>query len=169
MKRVFMAVDVSNIYYCAQTKHGGKVDYVKLYEYAGGYGSVVMANAYGAQKSHEAEAFIHCIREAGYTPHYKVPKAYTRDGGGTRHKADWDVGICIDTVNAILHRDIDLVILVTADGDLTPLVEWVKARGVEVVIIGANISRDLRRAATEYLEIPKSLIEDHNDATDKAT
>ena len=163
-KRIGVFVDISNLYYCVRNGfHGRHLDYKKYYDFIKPMGEVQVAIAYGAQMEQEASSFIHCLREIGYTPKYKVPKSYGNDQK-LKRKADWDVGIAVDMINMVLAGRIDMVVLGCADGDLAPAVEWVMSRSVDVIILGSGISRDLKDAATKWIEIPESLLEDKKSA-----
>jgi uncharacterized LabA/DUF88 family protein len=72
-------------------------------------------------------------------------------------KADWDVGLAIDVVR-IVDR-VDQVVIGSADGDLAPLVEWVKEQGCRCIVFACNISRELRDVADEVIEIDDALLE----------
>lgn len=72
-------------------------------------------------------------------------------------KADWDVGLAIDVVR-IVDR-VDQVVIGSADGDLAPLVEWVKEQGCRCIVFACNISRELRDVADEVIEIDEALLE----------
>ena len=74
-------------------------------------------------------------------------------------KADWDVGIAIDMVTTVEGNSIDMMIICTADGDMTPAVEWVISKGINVIILACGISRDLKNTATKFIEIPESFLE----------
>jgi len=160
-KRIGVFVDVSNLYYCISKKFDKrKLDYRKYMKFIQDFGSISHAIAYGAQLKNEAVGFIHCLKQIGFEPKYKSPKDY-HNKDNFKRKADWDVGIAIDVVRMIDH--LDMVILGTADGDLTPLVEWVKERGVEIVVLSCGISRELKDVANKYIEIPESMLEDARD------
>ena len=162
MRRIVIAADVSNLYYCIGMKYPKrKLDYWAYRKYVDDLGTVVLAMAYGAQINNEAAGFIHCLREAGYTPKYKAPKTYRSDDK-LRRKADWDVGIAMDLVRLALDKQYDMLVLGSADGDLCPLVEWLKELGIIVIILACGISRDLRLLADQAIEIPESLLENKN-------
>jgi uncharacterized LabA/DUF88 family protein len=163
MKRIAVFADVSNLYYCVGKRFGGrKLNYATYMEYIKDLGEIQEAIAYGAQLKQEARGFIHCLRQAGFTPRYKTPKSYVNDGD-TRRKADWDVGIALDMVNQA--ERVDMMILGSADGDLTPAVEWVQARGVTVIVLASGISRELKQVANEFIEIPESMLEEPRGPT----
>jgi uncharacterized LabA/DUF88 family protein len=162
MKRLAVFVDVSNIYYCVGKRFNGrKLDYAKYIEYVRGLGDIHEAIAYGAQIGDEARGFIHCLKQLDFTTRYKTPKAYTNDDV-VRRKADWDVGITLDMVNLV--DRVDLMILGTADGDLTEAVKWVQARGVKVLVVASGISRELKKQADEFVEIYEDMLEEPKES-----
>jgi uncharacterized LabA/DUF88 family protein len=158
VKSIAIFADVSNIYYCLRKKFGPerKLDYGKYLEYVKKLGEIHEAVAYGAQMGNEARGFIFCLEQLGFTAKYKTPKTYQNEGR-IRRKADWDVGITIDMVNQA--DRVDIMVLGTADGDLAPAAEWVQARGVKVIVLASGISRELKNIATEWIEIPESMLE----------
>ena len=152
-------IDVSNFYHCVSKRFNGRrLSYEEYYKFIQDLGEVVVATAYGAQQSDEAEEFISRLREIGFTPKYKKVKTY-KDKGKTRKKADWDVGMAIDIVRMVNSDKLDRIILGTADGDLAPLVTWCRDEGVEVIILACKISGELRRSANNSIEIFEGLIE----------
>jgi uncharacterized LabA/DUF88 family protein len=158
MKRIGMFVDVSNLYYCIQKKFPKrKLDYRKYKRFVEDLGDIHQAIAYGAQMSRQADGFKYCLEQIGYTAKYKTPKVYVAADGSEKRKADWDVGIAMDMVSMI--DRFDMIILGSGDGDMLPVVEWCMRRGVDVVILATGISKDLKRYATQAIEIPESLLE----------
>ncbi len=161
MKRVGIFADVSNLYYCIRLKFKErKLDYKKYYNFCADLGEITQAVAYGAQVGTEALNFIHCLREVGFATKYKQPKSYS-DGVRLKRKADWDVGIAIDIVS--MADRLDLIVLGSADGDLSPVVSWARQRGIDVIVFGCGISRELKDVSTKYIEIPESLLEGQRD------
>ena len=159
MKRILVCADISNLYYCISKKYEGRrLDYSKLLKNVSDLGEIQKSIAYGAQMGKEASAFIHCLKKLGFETKYKEPRIFYSPGV-VRRKADWDVGIAMDIVNAIDMKSVDMVVLGTADGDLSPCVEWARARGVDVVILACGISRELKKTATTFIEIPESYLE----------
>ena len=160
MKRILVCADISNLYYCISKKYEGRrLDYSKYLKSISDLGEIQKSIAYGAQMNKEASAFIHCLKKLGFETKYKEPKVY-RTPTMIRRKADWDVGIAMDIVNAVELKSVDMIILGTADGDLAPCVEWARARGVDVVVIACGISRELKKTATSFIEIPGSYLEE---------
>jgi len=153
MTRIGLYVDVSNLYFCLYNNLKGKLNYSALLEFLDPLGDLRIKKAYGAQVKEEASGFIKLLEGLGFETFYKAPKYF-----GAKHvgKADWDVGLAIDVIKDL--DEVDMVILATADGDMTPLAEYTIALGKEVVVIGSNISKELQDACTTYIELPSSLI-----------
>lgn len=150
MKRLGVFLDVGNLYYCIGKKYDKrKLDYRKYLAFLKEIGESVRATAYGCQMNNEATGFIHCLKAIGLQTKFKTVKT---------HRDDWDVGIAIDMVR-MLDR-VDTIILGSADSDLAPAVEYAVQAGVEVIVIACGISKDLKDAATDFIEIPESLLED---------
>ena len=153
MKRIGLYIDVSNLYFCLYNNLKGKLNYAELLSFLKPLGDMVLMKAYGAQVKDEAAGFIKLLHELGFETNYKAPKYF-----GAKHvgKADHDVGIAMDIVEDLW--DLDMVILATADGDMTPLAKYIRKHDKDVVIIGSNISKELSEAVTQYIEIPSSLV-----------
>ena len=155
-RRIGVFMDVSNLYYSTINKFNGrKLNYQKYLDYIKDLGDVVKAIAYGAQLKDEAKSFISCLNNMGFDIKYKKPKMWVSKGK-VKRKADWDVGIAMDMVK--YHKDLDLIILGTADGDLAPVVEWIIEMDTKIVILGSGISSELN-ALTTCIEIPESFME----------
>lgn len=80
---------------------------------------------------------------------------------GTK-KADWDVGMAVDAIR--MAGLLDVIILVTGDGDFVPLVNYLKwglGRVVEVSAFGRSASAKLKEAADVFVDldqIPKVIL-----------
>lgn len=153
MNKIGLYVDVSNLYFCLYNNLKGKLNYAKLIDFLSPLGDICIAKAYGAQVNNEAEAFIETLQSLGFETHYKHPKYFGQTHTG---KADWDVGIAIDIVKDL--EKVDMVVLATADGDMSPLASYVIEKGKQIVVIGSNISKELQENVTKYIEIPNSLV-----------
>ncbi len=75
--------------------------------------------------------------------------------GGLK-KADWDVGITIDAVR--IAPSVDVVVLLSGDGDFIQLVEYLKNQGkrVEVVAFGRSVSTKLKEVVDEFIDLEKN-------------
>lgn len=172
VNRVFVGVDVSNLYYCVKKKYSGrKVDYRKLYLHCTeSYGQVYRAVAYASEMQGAAKEFFDCIRCFGYQVKVKPGKEYTYQVPGSEEtykkiKANWDVGMAIDIIRHV-HR-IDDLVLVTADGDMAELAKFMKEHGVRVHVVACQISKDLREVCDSSLEVGPALLEDERAKADE--
>jgi uncharacterized protein (TIGR00288 family) len=72
--------------------------------------------------------------------------------GGAK-KGDWDVGIAIDAIS--MAPKLDVVVLVTGDGDFIPLIEYLQFLGqrVEVMAFSETASAKLKEAADDFFDL----------------
>lgn len=152
-QRVGVFVDVQNLFYSARALHHGKMNFKKLLETIVGGRELTRAIAYIVQKQDSDQSgFVDALKRLGYE--IKSKELRIRLDGTA--KGDWDMGIAIDAL-AIASK-LDVVVLVSGDGDFVPLVEMLKAQGcrVEVVSFEKSSAAELLTAATEYIPIEKS-------------
>src|SRR5438477_230550 len=77
-------------------------------------------------------------------------------------KADWDVGMAVDAIR--MSSFLDVIIIVTGDGDFIPLVDYLKwgaGRLVEVAAFKRSASQKIQEAADRFInieEIPRAVI-----------
>lgn len=152
-QRVGVFVDVQNLFYSARALHHGKMNFKKLLEFIVHGRKLTRAIAYLVHKSDVDQSnFTDVLERLGY----EIKKKELRIRLDGTAKGDWDMGIAIDAL-AIASK-LDVVILVSGDGDFVPLVEMLKAQGckVEVVSFDKSTARELISAATEYIPIEKT-------------
>lgn len=156
-KRVFIAVDVSNLFCCVRNKFDKKIDYQKFLRHCAKFGEIYQSAAFAASLKGEGEPFFKRLRYLGFRVHVKEVKEYQGKDGRAIRKADWDVGIAM-SIARVIDR-VDIVVLGTADGDLLPVLEFCHEKGVQVVIVGCNISSTLRDKADICVEITEDMLE----------
>ncbi|HBD05771.1 TPA: hypothetical protein DCZ32_04930, partial [Candidatus Uhrbacteria bacterium] len=116
--------DVQNMYYSARNIFQKKVNFENIVKDAVGKRKLVRAIAYAVgTKTAEEQPFIDALQSTGIETRQKVLAEY--DSG--QKKADWDVGIAIDAIKML--DMVDVVVLVSGDGDFIPLVEYIQSRG----------------------------------------
>ena len=121
-KKAAIFVDVQNIYYTTQEAFGRKFDYRKLWRKLNSEFDIVIANAYAIHRGDDKQLkFQDALKSIGFTVKRK-PYIQRRDGSA---KGDWDVGITIDVLEAA--RKVEVIILLSGDGDFDMLLEKVKA------------------------------------------
>ena len=113
--------------------------------------SLAPANGDGGAGGMSSEAsFFEALEKAGLELRMKDLQIYA---GGLK-KGDWDVGLTVDVIRMMPF--LDVIILVTGDGDYIPLVNYVKWAGGRVVEIASfrrSASSKLVEAADEFVNI----------------
>lgn len=122
MKKIGVFVDVQNIYYTCRDVYGRQFDYRKLLQRVGRGGEVVIANAYTSDRNDDKQRkFQDALRHMGFNVKLK-PYIQRKDGTA---KCDWDIGITIDILDAA--KDLDIVVLLSGDGDFDILMKKIRA------------------------------------------
>lgn len=180
-QRVGVFIDVVNLYHSAKNMYHGRVNYAELMKHLVAGRHLVRAMAYvvksegiepqhaesvkvhpahttsGANLSSEG-AFFEALEKAGLELRVKDLQIYA---DGTK-KGDWDVGMTVDAIRQAPF--LDVIVLVTGDGDFLPLVDYLKwgaGRMVEVAAFRRSASAKIQEAADRFInieEIPRILI-----------
>lgn len=151
--RIGIFVDVPNVVYAAERLRV-KVDFGKLLQFIRRDRELVRASAYAPisddpTEQLETQKFVQPFVGLGYRIVTKPLKRYA-DGS---MKANFDVELAMDVLT--MADRLDVVTIVSGDGDFRRLVELVAIKGVrvEVVAFGQSTASELRTAADEYTDI----------------
>ncbi|MDQ6694057.1 MAG: NYN domain-containing protein [Chloroflexota bacterium] len=143
-------VDVSNLFYSAKSSNV-EVNYCRLLEHAVAGRDLIRASAYTGvdPENPNQRKFIDFLRSNGYKVICKDIHKY--EGG--RIKANLDIEIAVDIM--LLSANLDVVVLVSGDGDFVRLVDAIQSKGVrcEVVGFGISTSNELIEIADQFTEI----------------
>lgn len=150
-QRVAAFVDIQNMYHSAKNLYGANVNFSQILRDAVGNRQLVRAIAYVVRaEGPKEQAFFDALEKSGFELKVKDIQIYA---GGAK-KADWDVGMAIDALTIAKH--VDVVVLITGDGDFTPLVSYLQNNEgnlVEVVAFGRSCSSRLIEWADKFLDI----------------
>ncbi len=183
-QRVGIFIDVQNLYHSAKHLHRGRgrVNYRELIGFLAGDRQLVRAIAYAveseavlaeraadeekkgeaakkavakvAQASEEEKSseknFFAALEDAGIELRLK-PLQIFADGS---KKADWDVGMAVDAIRTA--PGLDVVILVTGDGDFVPLVDYLRfglGKYVEVAAFRPSTSAKMQTIADRFIDL----------------
>jgi uncharacterized LabA/DUF88 family protein len=150
-QRVGVFVDVANMYYSAKNLYGGaKVDFGKVLKDSVSGRRLVRAFAYVIKADIEPEqAFYEALTKQGYEVRAKDLQVFF---GGAK-KGDWDVGICMDAIR--MAPKLDVVVLVSGDGDFVDLIDYLRGQGLRTEVIGfkRTTSSRLIDEADEFLDL----------------
>ncbi len=153
--RVGVFIDVQNMFYAAKKLDGARLDYESILDLIVGKRRLIMALTYVVESPEiDQSGFISLLKKKGYQVRRKELKSFT-DGTA---KGDWDMGIAIDIIEAA--QELDVVALVSGDGDFVSLVHLVKRLGpiVELYAFGHNLSSELRETADKFVEIGNEML-----------
>jgi len=140
--RVGVFVDVSNMYHSAKNLYKSRVNFRELLKIATAGRELVRAVAYVVKSDTEEEkAFFDALEKAGFELKSKDLQIFP---GGMK-KGDWDVGVAIDAIS--LSKQLDVVVIVSGDGDYEPLLEYLKFSGVIVEVVGFDRSTSAKTMA----------------------
>jgi len=149
-QRVGVFIDTQNMYYSARNLFKRKVNFKNIVLDAVADRKLIRATAYVvATEDGQEKPFFEALEKAGIEA---VAKDLQEYASGAK-KADWDVGLAIDVVKML--DMLDVVVLVSGDGDFQPLVEYVHSRGrmVEVMSFGQTTSGKLRAMAKDFTDL----------------
>ena len=159
LPRVGVFVDVPNVMYAAERRHV-TIDFGLLLGLLSRTRELVRASAYAPisddpQVPLAGQKFVQPFVDYGFRI---VTKPLKRFADGSV-KANFDVELAIDILT--MSDRLDIVSLVSGDGDFRRLVELVASKGVrvEVVAFAESISAELRAVADEYIDLGAHLEE----------
>lgn len=151
-QRVAVFIDTQNMYHSAKHIYSARVNFGALVDAAVSNRPVVRAIAYVAKsKTGEEHGFFDALIQHGIELKVKDVQEFASG----EKKADWDVGMAVDAMAIAISGRVDVVILVTGDGDFCPLADYLKANGIlcEVVAFGSSTNAQLKERADSFLDL----------------
>ncbi len=151
-QRVGVLIDVQNLYHSAKNLYKAKVNFKEVLRVAVAKRKLVRAIGYVIQtESGEEKPFFEALGRLGIETKSKNLQIFF-DG---LKKADWDVGLAVDAIR--LSLSLDVIVLISGDGDFIPLVEYLKNQGkqVEVIAFGRSASSALKETADDFIDLSK--------------
>jgi len=151
-QRVGVFVDVQNMYYSAKNLYNSKVNFVEILKMAVKDRELIRAITYVIKADVNDESnFFDTLESFGYEVKAKDLQVFY----GGHKKGDWDVGIAMDIMK--LASKLDVVVLVSGDGDFKELLEHASALGcrTEVIAFGKSASIKLKETANLFTDLDK--------------
>lgn len=153
-QRVGVLVDIQNMYYGARVLFKKKVNFGSILKEAVEDRKLIRAIAYGiATIEGQEEKFFEALSKQGFEVKTKDLQIFP---GGAK-KGDWDVGLAIDAIK--LSKSLDVVVLVSGDGDYLPLIEYLQNTTgcrVEVIAFLESANRKLVEAVDKFTNISEN-------------
>jgi uncharacterized LabA/DUF88 family protein len=149
-QRVGVFIDVQNMYYSAKNLYNCRVNFGHIVETAVADRQLVRAIAYVVRAgAPEEQTFFDALTKLGIETKERELQIFF---GGAK-KADWDVGMVVDAIR--LSPKLDVVVLVSGDGDFIPLLEYLKNMGVqtEVMAFRETTSTKLTESADDFIDL----------------
>lgn len=150
-QRVGILIDVSNMYHSAKNLYNKRVNFKEVLKDAVAGRKLIRAIAYVIKTETEEETpFFEALSQLGFEVKMKDLQIFA---GGAK-KADWDVGITVDAIK--LAEKLDVIVLVTGDGDYIPLVNYLQnTKGclVEVMAFRQTASSKLIEEADDFTNL----------------
>ena len=153
LPKVAIFLDVPNLIYAAE-QMGVRVHFGRLLDYLTEGRQLVRATAYAPitddpATRFEAQRFVAPVIGQGYKI---VSKPWKRFADGSM-KANFDIELAVDILT--MSDRLDIVVLLSGDGDFRRVVELVESKGVrvEVVAFAASTAMELRAVADSYTDL----------------
>lgn len=150
-QRVGIFVDVSNMYHSAKNLHHRRVNFAEVLKAGVAGRKLIRAIAYAIKtKTGEEDNFVEALSNQGFEVRTKDLQIFI---SGAK-KADWDVGITVDAIK--MANKLDVIVLVTGDGDYLPLVQYLREHYgclVEVLAFKKTCSSKLAEEADDFTDL----------------
>lgn len=148
-QRVGIFIDTQNLYHSARNLYNARVNFANIVGDALAGRKLIRAISYViTTEAGDERPFFDALKKLGIETKTKNLQIFY---GGAK-KADWDVGLAVDAIK--LAPKLDVIIIVSGDGDYVPLVEYLKAQAqVEAMGFGKSTSGQLREAVDEFIDL----------------
>lgn len=154
-QRVAVFVDAQNMYHSARNLYSGRVDFKAVLEKAITGRNLIRAITYVIRtESGEERNFFDAMENLGFEIMEKDLQIFT---GGMK-KADWDVGLAMDAIK--IADKVDVIVIVSGDGDFEPLVQYLKYNKgcrVEVIAFEKSTSGKLIDVADDFTDLGQDI------------
>ena len=152
-QRVGILVDVSNMYHSAKNLYNRRVNFKQILTQAVASRKLVRATAYVIKSDNDDEmSFFEALDQQGFEVRMKDLQTFA---SGSK-KGDWDVGIAVDAIK--LSDKVDVIVIVSGDGDYLPLVTYLQNKGclVEIAAFRKTCSSRLAEEADDFIDLSSS-------------
>jgi len=153
-QRVAVLVDVSNMYHSAKNLYKAHVNFKEVLKESVAGRKLIRAVAYVIKtETDEGNSFFEALSQQGFEVKMKDLQIFA---GGAK-KADWDVGIAMDAIK--IAPKVDVIIIVSGDGDYLPLMTYLQNTTgclVEVAAFRQTTSSRLIDESDDFLNLSEN-------------
>lgn len=173
MKKIGLFIDCDNLYININRKFGGKykvkLDYSKYIKKVENYGTLYRSVAYINQTIDQSISFVTVLkhlnletkcRDEIYNNNVYSNNVYSSINKNyhPNRKISWNIPLAVDLFR--IYNKLDVIMLGTSNNELIPLIQWIKENGMECITYASNITKDIRQACNNCIEITKDLLEE---------
>lgn len=153
-QRVGIFIDTQNLYHGAKNIYRAKVNFNNIINDVLKERNLIRAIAYVINTDTQDEQnFFDALGKIGIETKIKDIQIFS---SGSK-KADWDVGLAIDTIR--LAPKLDVIVIASGDGDFVHLVQYLQGTygcRVEVVAFGQSASSMIKEFSDEFIDLSEN-------------
>jgi len=153
-QRVGIFIDTQNLYHGAKNLYRSKVNFNNIIQDVLKDRDLIRAIAYVINTdSQEEQNFFDALGKIGIEAKIKDIQIFS---SGSK-KADWDVGLAIDTIR--MAPKLDVIVIASGDGDFVHLIQYLQGTfgcRVEVVAFGQSASSMVKEYADEFIDLSEN-------------
>ena len=151
-QRVAVFIDTQNLYHTARNLYKKKVNFANVVKDLVAGRKLVRAIAYViTSEAGDEKPFFEALTKIGIETKTKDLQVFA---GGAK-KGDWDVGLAVDAMK--MAPRLDVVIIISGDGDFVPLVEYLQTMTqVEVASFGKSTSMRLKEVVDDFTDLSEN-------------
>lgn len=144
-RKVGLYVDAIYTYFACRERYQSTLDYEALINYVKDLGELKYAGVYGVARDNNSNRFCSKLMHLGYT--LKTVKSH--------HQNNQCPAITLDATLTL--NDIDLLVIVSNDSGLLPLIKKARELNKYIIVFGVEVNDEFRRYAQGAIEIPRDM------------
>lgn len=153
-QRVGILIDTQNLYHGAKNLYNAKVNFQNIITDAVAGRDLIRAIAYVINTdSSEEKTFFDALGKMGIETKIKDIQIFSSGS----MKADWDIGLAVDAIR--LAPKLDVIVIVSGDGDFSHLVDYLQGTfgcRVEGIAFGKSASGILKDKLDTFIDIAEN-------------
>lgn len=153
-QRVGILIDTQNVYHGAKNLFNAKVNFQNIIIDALAGRDLIRAIAYVINTdSSEEKTFFDALGKMGIETKIKDIQIFSSGS----MKADWDIGLAVDAIR--LAPKLDVIVIVSGDGDFSHLIDYLQGTfgcRVEAMAFGKSASQILKEKVNTFIDLAEN-------------
>lgn len=153
-QRIGVLIDTQNLYHGAKNLYNAKVNFQNIITDAVAGRDLIRAIAYVINTdSSEEKTFFDALEKMGIETKIKDIQIFSSGS----MKADWDIGLAVDAIR--LAPKLDVLVIVSGDGDFSHLVDYLQGTfgcRVEGIAFGKSTSGILKDKVDTFIDLAEN-------------